>query len=235
MMATVRIFIDPGHGGTDPGAVGNGLKEKDLTLAIALECRRALSNEYTGHLIKLSRTTDKTVSLSQRTNAANAWKADFFLSIHINAGGGTGFETYRLVSKGSATTMAVQKAVHDAVLAVSGWRNRGQKWANFYVLRESKPPAILTENGFIDTKADANKLKDNAFVKKLGRAHAEGVAKALGLKKKKAEKPAPTPEPKPKPDKLHVVQAGAFKDKKNAEDRVKALKKAGFESFIDVR
>lgn len=226
---TKKIFIDPGHGGSDPGAVGNGLKEKDLTLAIALECRRVLANEYTGHLIKMSRTSDKTVSLKQRTDMANAWGADFFLSIHINAGGGTGFESYRWVQKGSSTTMAVQKAVHAAVLKVSGWRDRGQKWANFHVLRESNPPAILTENGFIDTAADAKKLKDSAFIKKLGRAHAEGLAKALGLKKKAtAPKPAPTP---PSSAAKYRVQAGAFKEKKNADKRMAELKKKGFESF----
>lgn len=189
-----KIFIDAGHGGSDPGAVGNGLREKDLTLAIALETRKVLENEYTGHSIKMSRTTDKTLSLSQRTNAANAWGAHFFLSIHINAGGGTGFESFRYVQKGSATTMSVQKAVHSAVLSASGWRDRGQKWANFHVLRVSKMPAILTENGFIDSAADAKKLKDSALVKKIGRAHAEGVAKALGLKKK-ASAPKPTPKP----------------------------------------
>lgn len=68
----------------------------------------------------MSRTTDKTVSLRERTNMANAWRADFFLSIHINAGGGTGFESFQLVHKGSNTTMLVQKAVHSAVLSASG-------------------------------------------------------------------------------------------------------------------
>ena len=244
---TKKIFIDPGHGGSQPGAVGNGLKEKDLTLAIALECRRVLANEYTGHLIKMSRTSDKTVSLKQRTDMANAWGADFFLSIHINAGGGTGFESYRWVQKGSSTTMAVQKAVHAAVLKVSGWRDRGQKWANFHVLRESKPPAILTENGFIDTAADAKKLKDSAFIKKLGRAHAEGLAKALGLKKKAtAPKPAPKPDPVPSPGpgpgsgklirvKVDGKQVGAFAELKNAVGMVEKHVKPGSEVNISTK
>lgn len=229
----VKLFLDPGHGGTDPGAVGNGLREKDLTLAIALECRRVLANEYTGHLIKMSRTSDATVSLSQRTNAANSWGAHFFLSIHINAGGGTGFETFRYVQKGSSTTMKVQKAVHAAVLKASGWKDRGQKWANFHVLRVSKMPAVLTENGFIDTAADAKKLKDSTFIKKLGRAHAEGLAKALGLKRKaSAPKPKPDPKPTPKPDQYIRVQINgqqkhAFSQKKNAVDWFKETVKAG--------
>lgn len=232
---TKKIFIDPGHGGTDPGATANGLKEKDLTLAIALETRRVLNDEYTGHNIKMSRTNDATVSLTQRTNAANAWGADFFLSIHINAGGGTGFESFRLVQKGSNTTMSVQKAVHSAVLSALGWKDRGQKIANFHVLRESKMPAILTENGFSDTAFDAKKLKDSALVKKLGRAHAEGVAKALGLKKK-ASKPKPTPKPTPKPKpgngdyirvEINGKQQHAFKEKTSAANWFKDTIKVG--------
>jgi len=82
----VKIYIDPGHGGNDPGAVANGLREKDLTLKIGLKLRDYLSG-YENVQIRMSRTTDKTVSLSERTNDANKWGADLFVSIHINAGG----------------------------------------------------------------------------------------------------------------------------------------------------
>jgi len=87
----VKVFIDPGHGGIDSGATGNGLTEKNVTLQIALAVRKYL-REYKDVSIKMSRTANKTVTLQQRTNAANNWGADLFLSIHINAGGGTGFE-----------------------------------------------------------------------------------------------------------------------------------------------
>lgn len=90
----VKIFIDPGHGGSDPGATGNGLQEKTLTLQIALALRTILTNEYEDVSLLLSRTSDQYVSLNDRTNAANNWGADFFLSIHVNSGGGTGFESY---------------------------------------------------------------------------------------------------------------------------------------------
>ncbi|MDY0394949.1 N-acetylmuramoyl-L-alanine amidase [Virgibacillus halophilus] len=76
--AAVRIFIDPGHGGSDPGASANGLKEKDVTLDIALKTRDILNNSYSGHTIKLSRTSDVTTSLAARTNMANNWGANFF-------------------------------------------------------------------------------------------------------------------------------------------------------------
>lgn len=84
----VKIFIDPGHGGSDSGASGNGLQEKHVTLQIALALRTILLDEYQNVSVQLSRTSDQTVSLTQRTNAANSWGADFFLSIHINAYGG---------------------------------------------------------------------------------------------------------------------------------------------------
>lgn len=82
----VKIFIDPGHGGTDSGAVGNGLKEKDLTLKISKKIKEKLAN-YENVQIKLSRESDQTLSLPQRTNMANAWGANYLISVHINAGG----------------------------------------------------------------------------------------------------------------------------------------------------
>ena len=90
----VKVFIDPGHGDTDPGSVGNGLREKDLTLSIATRIKDILLIEYNNVYVKMSRTQDTYPSLNDRTNAANAWGADFYLSIHINAGGGTGYEDY---------------------------------------------------------------------------------------------------------------------------------------------
>src|SRR5699024_12680369 len=81
--ADVRIFIDPGHGGSDPGASANGLQEKDVTLDIALKTRDILNEQYSGHTVKLYRTEDITKSLNERTNEANNWGAQFFVSIHI--------------------------------------------------------------------------------------------------------------------------------------------------------
>jgi len=87
-----KLFLDPGHGGKDPGAEGNGLEEKDITLEIAKQIQDILTNHYQNVSVKMSRTTDKFVSLEERTDAANSWGATFFLSIHINSGNGTGFE-----------------------------------------------------------------------------------------------------------------------------------------------
>src|SRR5690606_28907702 len=187
----VKIYIDPGHGGSDPGAVGNGLREKDLTLKIAKYMRDYLLANYTGVEVRMSRTNDTTVSLSARTNDANKWGADAFISIHINAGGGTGFESYVYPGVGKATK-DLQNAIHSEVMkGFSGFRDRGKKQANFHVLRETKMSAVLTENGFIDTKKDAEFLKNEANLRKIGEAHAKGVAKYFGLKKKAQPKPKP--------------------------------------------
>lgn len=73
-----KLFLDPGHGGKDPGAVGNGMEEKDITLAIAKQIHDILTNHYRNVSVKMSRTTDKFVSLKERTDAANSWGATFF-------------------------------------------------------------------------------------------------------------------------------------------------------------
>ncbi|WP_144483344.1 N-acetylmuramoyl-L-alanine amidase [Bacillus pumilus] len=213
----VKIFIDPGHGGTDSGAAANGLLEKNITLQIAILLRDMLISEYDGVSVRLSRSTDQSVTLAQRTNAANSWGADYFVSIHINAGGGTGFESY--VYPGvSAPTTTYRNALHDEIVRSVDFANRGKKTANFHVLRETSMPAILTENGFIDTTADANKLRNATFLQGIARAHATGLEKAFQLKKKAS--------------KLYKVQAGAFKVKANADELAATLKSKGFDAFV---
>ena len=181
--ALPRVYLDPGHGGTDSGAVGNGLQEKNLTLDIALQTRNILLANYNVD-VRMSRTTDVTRSLSYRTDDANAWGADIFVSIHINAGGGTGFESYRYPTAGSPT-INLQNAVHSRVLSrmrtIASVTDRGQKTANYHVLRETNMPAVLTENLFIDNAADANLLKRADFITAVARGHAEGIAAYLGL------------------------------------------------------
>src|SRR5699024_11030811 len=150
--ADVRIFIDPGHGGSDPGAAANGLEEKNVTLDIALKTRDMLNEQYGGHTIKLSRTTDVTRSLAERTNMANNWGANFFMSIHINSSRATGFESYTFDGNyaDKERTNAIRSSIHNEIVRQTGFIDRGKKEENFHVLRESSAPAILTENGFID-------------------------------------------------------------------------------------
>ena len=179
-----KIYLDPGHGGTDPGAQGNGLKEKNVTLAIALKVRDILNRDYEGHSVRMSRTSDTTKSLAQRTNDANSWGADYFVSIHINAGGGVGYEDFIYNGSVSNNTVAYRDKLHAEIIKQVDFTNRGKKRANFHVLRESKMPAALSENGFIDNAGDAAKLKSDAYLNRIALGNANGIAQALGLKKK---------------------------------------------------
>lgn len=227
----VRIFIDPGHGGNDPGATAYGLKEKDLTLHIAREMNRILTEEYEGVVTKMSRTGDETVSLNERTNAANRWNADFYLSIHINAGGGSGFESF-IYTTVPTRTKHFQRDIHNAVLDQVDFNNRGMKTANFHVLRESKMHALLTENGFIDNQNDANKLKDKNFLNRLARGHAIGIAEAFNLKKRDNRNGNGGGNPAPENGVMYKVQIGAYKEKKNADHQADQAKRKNFDVFI---
>jgi N-acetylmuramoyl-L-alanine amidase len=195
-----KIFIDPGHGGSDPGAVGNGLKEKDLVLTISRHIRDILLSEYKGVQVRMSRNSDVFLSLSERAKLANNWGADYFCSVHINAGGGTGFETFIHTSR-SSKSVAHQNVVHPAIFSKMNVKDRGKKSANYAVLRQTNMPSILTETLFIDNANDAKLLKDSKFLQSVARGHAEGIAKAFGLKggSSKPSNPKPSPTPKPAP------------------------------------
>jgi N-acetylmuramoyl-L-alanine amidase len=200
--------------------LGNGLQEKNLTLQIATTLIDILLNEFEGVSVLLSRTSDQTVSLSERTNAANNWGADLYLSIHINAGGGTGFESYIYPGVGSPTT-TYQDIIHDEILKVVDFANRGKKSANFHVLRETMMPALLTENGFIDNTNDANKLKSPSFLTSIARGHANGLARAFNLSRK--------------PTVLYKVQIGAFRIKSNADNLASEAISKGFDAVVLLR
>lgn len=190
-----RIIIDPGHGGSDSGAGGYGLQEKNLNLDIALHLRSKLAN-YAD--ISMTRTSDTFVSLSDRAAFANKAAADFFISIHINAGGGSGFESYTYINA-SAENEHLREIIHQEVAAfykANGFIDRGMKRANFAVLRETHMPSVLLENLFIDSQADAQKLKDSVFRENIAAVIANGVIKALNLQD---IIPQPTPLPLPQP------------------------------------
>lgn len=236
-MSKKKIYVDVGHegvgGGFDPGAVANGLYEANVVLAIGKRVQQLLE-QYENVEVKLSRTGKERLSLSERTNEANAWGADLLISIHINAGGGDGFESYIYNGdySGKTATVSMQNVIHNAIMqeVKSFFDDRGKKQANFHMVRESKMKAILTENGFIDNKGNAAHLKRDSSLDAIARGHVEGAAAFLGLKKKaQAES-----KPQPSGNKWFRVVTGSFRDQENAEQRVAALKKKGFNSFIDV-
>ncbi|MBD8499980.1 N-acetylmuramoyl-L-alanine amidase [Paenibacillus arenosi] len=184
----VKLIVwDAGHGGKDPGAVANGIKEKDIALHIANEAARRLEARYEGVSCLLTRSNDVYLALSERTNKANAAKADLLVSVHCNAGGGAGgFESfiYNGISKGQSATSNFQSAVHTEImkrLTPLGINDRGQKRGDLHMCRESKMPAVLTENLFVDVASDAGKLKQDVVLEALIEGHVEGVAAYLKL------------------------------------------------------
>lgn len=187
-----KVWIDAGHGGKDPGASANGVKEKDIVLTVSLAIKRKLESDYEGVQVLLTRSTDVFLELKDRTNKANAAGADLLVSIHCNAGGGAGgFESFRYTSASAGST-ALQNALHTEILAALkpfSVNDRGQKSGNLHMVRESKMPAVLTENLFIDVAADAAKLKRPEIVEAIVAGHVSGVAKYLKLQPKRTQQP----------------------------------------------
>ncbi len=224
----VKLYIDGGHGGTDSGAVGNGIYEKDINLKIAKKIETLLKENYKNVEVLMTRNTDVYFSLDERTNKANQWGADAFISVHINANpdkAPRGFESY-IYPNANAETIAFQNVMHESIfgqIAPSSVNNRGKKSANFHVLRESNMIAILTENLFISNPTDASLLKTEVFLDKLSYGHVLGLEKFFGLEK--SIRPPTNKE-------LYQVIAGTFSDKENAEAMAKKIKASGYDCYV---
>lgn len=185
-----KICLDPGHNasGADTGAEGYGLREQELTLDVARRLWPLL--EYNGFGVVMTREGDYvngphgTVneSLQTRCDIANAAGVALFVSIHINAGGGTGAEVY-IAAAGGQAEVAAHKVLPYLVQA-GNWMNRGVKTENLYVLRNTSMPAILTESGFIDTESDAGKLANPDLRQAIAVAHAKGLCDYFGVQYK---------------------------------------------------
>lgn len=221
-----KVFLGVGHGGTDPGAVANGLKEKDLNLVIALTCRDEL--ERHGVLVKLSRTADDSESLTEKINESNAFGPDLTLDIHNNAGGGDGAEVYYSRTR-SGKPLA--ENILEAFKAI-GQNSRGAKTKlnsrgadGFVFIRNTHAPAVLVECAFIDNDKDVQSIDTVAEQQAFGVALAKGILKTLGISWKAPSAPQPA-------ETLYRVQVGAFSKKANAERKMAAVKAAGFDAFV---
>ena len=189
-----RVYVGIGHGGSAPGAVGNGFKEKDLTLSIGKYCNERLK-QY-GIETKISRTTDCDSSINSKASASNAFNADVCMDIHINAGGGDGSEVY--YSHVSPNGKKLARSIVDAMSAI-GQNTRGIKTRldsngnDYYgMIRQPNAPAVLVECAFIDNKTDIQIINTEAKRKVFGYAIADGVAKYLGVKLSTSKPTTPT-------------------------------------------
>lgn len=155
----VRLCFDYGHGGRDSGAVYKGRKESTDNLSIGVGIAKRL--RIFGVDVGETRITDVSIGLKERCVFANDGKYDYFISFHRNAFKpevGIGAETF-VYTNGSLKSRELAKKMQEALVAC-GFRNRGVKTANFYVLKNTIMPAVLIEIGFIDNTAD-NTLFDN--------------------------------------------------------------------------
>ncbi|PKG22844.1 N-acetylmuramoyl-L-alanine amidase [Niallia nealsonii] len=188
----MKIILDAGHGYNTAGkrTVDGKMREWEFNNATAKYAAEYL-NDYKDVEIKFVQdTTGKTdVSLTTRTNIANSWKADVYVSIHANASGNgkwddaNGIETFTYTSK-SKEAVALANKVQAALIKATGRKNRGVKTADFHVLRETNMTAILIESGFMSNKEEAELLQITEYRKKVAKAIVEGIADQYNLKRK---------------------------------------------------
>ena len=182
-----KICIDPGHGGKDSGAVGNGLQENDIVLSIAKMLKSMLIEK--GFKICRTREDDTFVELKDRCIIANKAKADIFVSIHCNSAenkSAYGFEIYH--TQGS---IQGQKLSADIKLSINEnkeiiRKDRGIKTANFTVITGTNMPAVLVETAFISNIEDSKILKTKQS--EFARAICKGICTYFGIKTTSADK-----------------------------------------------
>tara|TARA_Y100001968_G_scaffold88395_1_gene79464 strand:- start:711 stop:1796 length:1086 start_codon:yes stop_codon:yes gene_type:complete len=176
-----KVVIDPGHGGSDPGAVGiNGLRETDIVLEVSKNVSEFLTIK--GVRTILTRKNERTLDLQPRVTKANTNKADAFVSIHANATRGkrrdvNGLETYYY---SGSEGYSLAKNIHKQILIASSQSpDRGVRRSRFYVIRKTNMPAALVEIGFVTGIYDAALLRQKAYRKKMSFAIAKGILNYL--------------------------------------------------------
>jgi N-acetylmuramoyl-L-alanine amidase len=206
----VNVVLDPGHGGLDEGASGNGLAEKNLTLDIAQ--RIATRLRRLGLNVLLTRTADQSVALADRVALSNAVSDAIFVSLHVNyseASTGHGIEIYRAGSK--ALPQPIRVAFSDSEESLDQAEDqlvdalgrslegntavsfRGGRQANFFVLRGLAYPAVLIECGFLSNREDAIHLGNPVDRDQLAQRIASGIVAYRGFASQKTLKVVTTP------------------------------------------
>lgn len=179
------VVIDPGHGGSDPGAIYSGQSEKNINLNIALRLRALLQQEKID--VYMTRTNDSYVDLYDRSALANRLNADLLVSIHNNAVedpsvAGT-MTLYYPDDKPGFNNKRFAEIIQKALVSKLGTKNRGIiQRPKLAVLRTSQVPAVLVEVAFMTNDQDMQNLKDGAFLQKSAEAIRDGVIQALNEK-----------------------------------------------------
>ncbi len=231
------IVLAAGHGGRDPGAIGNDLVEKELNLTTTLAARNFLNRYYSGHKVVLTRDSDVYVSHTAQRNIATRENADIFVEIHYNSfrdPGGNGFETFILSSNNIFdSTIRNQRKIHNACmdyLEPLGMRDRGMKRSRHWHLVNTPTSVVLVEGGFLSSPHDSAIIRPKEVQEGIGKAIGQGIANALSLPTKTSE-PA---KPDQGPNVWYRVIAESYRQRANAENMVRRLKTQGIEAFIDI-
>ena len=176
------IVLDAGHGGWDHGARIKYpfCEEKRMALTTAHYTKRYL--EKMGYRVSLTRSRDFYISLPKRVNFANRHKSEIFVSIHFNSCPNKiahGIEIFYHNNQNNRIRSIASKKLAEHVLKKSAQRtsfySRGIKKGNFFVIRETKMPAILVEGGFITNPEERKRLRQRTYLDKLARGVAEGI------------------------------------------------------------
>lgn len=216
-----KVFLSAGHGGSDPGAVANGLYEETINLNTLLACRDELVRH--GVTVVCSRTKDENDPVEQETREANTSGTDIAVSFHANAGRGDGFEAYYYTGSSNGKKLATLCEKHVKTL---GQNSRGLKSGNhLWFIKNTEMASVLVESFFVDNPKDAAIGDTIAEQRAFGVAYAKAILEYFGIAYK--PKSAPTASKT-----LYRVQVGAYSSKTNAEAMQTKLKKAGFDAII---
>ena len=198
------VIIDAGHGGNDSGALREGVREKDLTLDVALRLERLL--KANGVATKLTRSKDETVSLSARAAAANEERDCVFVSIHFDEGKRTaasGIGTFYAsrqaapvpfvaswfpfaqpvsrVETSGVESQSLAELIQESLVTRTQAVNRGTRAEQFYVIANVRHPAVLVEGGFLSNNDDVAKLTREDYRQQLAVAISDGVMRYRDL------------------------------------------------------
>ena len=217
-----KVFIGVGHGGSDPGAVSNNTKEKDLNLSIALACQDVLVRH--GISVNMSRTKDEDDNISEEIRECNVYQPDLAVDIHNNAGGGDGAEVFHHYGGGVSKTLAEDILAEIVKIGQNSRGAKVRKNANgkdyYAFIRNTACPAVIVECAFVDNATDLEILATEGKRQSMGEAIAKGILRTLGV------------EFQAETGTIYRVQVGAYKVKANAEAMLKKIKSAGFDAFI---
>jgi len=175
------VVIDPGHGGPDPGAIGiGGLREAEVVLDVSKRVKNLLIEK--GVNVRMTRNKEVDLDLPPRVSIANRTDADVFVSIHANASRGkrrdiNGLETFYFSGwRGRLLAKKIQKQI----LKVSpGSPDRGVRQGRFFVIKNTKMPAVLVEIGFLTGRLDARRLEKSIHRERIAYAITKGILEYL--------------------------------------------------------